>query len=452
MTASCDRTAGPIPRAPGGLPLLGHAMSLIRDPLGFLDRQRGLGDIVEFRLGSRTACILNHPELVRAMLTGPSRHFDRGEIFTRARPLFGNGVAVADGRHHRDRRRAVQPLLNSARLTTYLDTMAKLAAATAASWSEGRHIDLNAEMTDLTLSVVAATIFGQRLPAEFSAVIHRNLPIVVAGLARRAYGPAAVLLDRIPHPERKNYRTALNSIHRMVDALISANRDSPTLAELSAGADERQLHDDVTSLLIGGSHTSAAAAAWQFILISRNPQIRRRLREETDRVLGSRAADPADLPELVYTRRIVQETLRLYPPIWLFPRRAADDVRVGRHSVERGTQIFYSPYAMHRDARWYPRPTSFDPDRWDPDRHLQPPQGAYLPFAAGVHGCPGGDFALAELTLLTATITATWQLDPLPGSSHPRPVAGATLGPEPVTMVVTARPRPTGRDGSRSPS
>ncbi|MFI1016019.1 cytochrome P450 [Streptomyces sp. NPDC020965] len=441
MAAPSGHGTHRVPRAPGGLPLVGHAMSLIKDPLAFLDRQRGYGDIVEIRIGRRPAFILNHPDLVQAMLTGPSRRFDRGEIFTRARPLFGNGVAVADGKHHRDRRRVIQPLLNTTRLAPYLDAMADHTNARAASWSDGQSIDLNAEMADLTLNVVAATIFGQHLPAGAGSSIHHDLPIVVAGLARRAHGPTAALLDRVPTPERSRYRKALTGIHHVVDEVIAANPDSPTMARLSAGADEQQLHDDVTALLIGGSHTSAAAAAWLFILLGRHPQIRRRLDEEIDRVLGDRPAAPSDLPELIHTRHIVQETLRLYPPIWFFPRRAATDLRLGGHSIKRGTQVFYSPYAMHRDARWYSRPESFDPDRWDPTRRAQPPQGACIPFAAGVHACPGGDFALAELTLLTAAVTARWHLNPAPGS-EPAPVAAATLGPAPITMTVSARPHP----------
>ncbi|MFJ6742586.1 cytochrome P450 [Streptomyces sp. NPDC091279] len=438
MTAPSGTGTSRAPRAPGGLPLLGHAVSLVRDPLAFLDRQRGYGDIVEIRIGRQPAYILNDPDLVHALLTGPTRRFDRGDIFTRARPLFGNGVAVADGTHHRDRRRVVQPLLNAKRLATYLDTMAEQTTARAASWSDGQDIDLNAEMADLTLNVVAATIFGQHLPAGFSSLIHHNLPIVVAGLARRAYGPAAALLDRVPSPERRKYRGALADIHRVVDELIQANRDTPTMARLAIGADEQQLHDDATSLIVGGSHTSASAAAWLFILLARHPQIRRRLDDEVDRVLGDRPVTPSDLPELLHTRHVVQETLRLYPPIWFFPRRAATDLRLGGHSIKRGTQLFYSPYALHRDARWYPRPESFDPDRWHPDNAAPPPPGACVPFAAGVHGCPGEDFALAELTLLAAAVTARWHLDPAPGP-EPTPVAGATLGPAPLTMTVSAR-------------
>ncbi|MFI9380095.1 cytochrome P450 [Kutzneria sp. NPDC052558] len=438
MTALIDHGTQRIPRMPNGLPLVGHALSLVGDPLAFLDKQRQHGDIVEFRIGRQAAYILNHPDLVQAMLTGSTQRFDRGEIFAKARPLFGDGVAVADGRHHRDRRRAVQPLLNAARLTTYLDTMADLAAAKAASWRDGQDIDLSAEMADLTMNVVAATIFEQQLPAGFGAVVHRALPVVVAGLARRTYGPVAAFLDWLPSSERRNYHNALGSIHEAVGSLISANRHSPAITRLADGVDERQLHDDVVSMMIGGSHTSTAAAAWQFILLGQHPEIRERLQQEVDRVLGGRPASPADLPELVYTRQIVQETLRLYPPIWLFPRRAVADLQLRQYSIRKGAQVFYSPYSMHRDSRWYHQPESFDPDRWNPGCHNHLPRGAYIPFAAGVHGCPGGDFAFAELTLLTASIAARWHLD-LPSGSAPKPIAAATLGPQSVTVTVRAR-------------
>jgi pentalenene oxygenase len=224
----------------------------------------------------------------------------------------------------------------------------------------------------------------------------------------------------------------------VVDSLISANRNSPAMTRLAAGVDERQLHDDVVSLLIGGSHTSTAAAAWQFILLGQHPHIRERLQQEVDRVLGDRPATPADLPELVYTRQVVQETLRLYPPIWLFPRRAVADLQLGQYSIKQGSQVFYSPYSMHRDSRWYRQPESFDPDRWNPGYQDRLPRGAYIPFAAGVHGCPGGDFAFAELTLITATIATQWHLD-LPPGNPPIPIAAATLGPQPITMTTRVR-------------
>ncbi|MFJ1933303.1 MULTISPECIES: cytochrome P450 [unclassified Kitasatospora] len=437
MPTPPDPTGRRPARVPGAVPLLGHAIRLARAPLAFLDAQRRYGDVVEFRIGPRPAYLLNHPDLVMALLTGPGGRFDRGEIFTKSRPLFGTGIAVADGTHHRDRRRVVQPLLSAARLPGYLDTMAELATARADSWHHGQRIDLNAEMAELTLNVVAATLFGRPLPAGAASVVHHALPVVVAGLGRRAYGPAAAFLDRLPGPERRSYHTALNDLHGVVDALIDADPHNAALTHLSVGADRRQVHDDVTSLLVGGSHTSGAAAAWLFILLARHPELRRRVRGEVRRVVGDRPVEPADLPALVLTHRVVQETLRLYPPIWLFPRRTGSAVELGGHRLPPGAQIFYSPYALHRDPRWYRNPGAFDPDRWDPQRHPAPPRGAYLPFAAGVHGCPGGDFALAELTLLTAAVTAAWHVDPVPGS-RPRPMAAATLGPAPLTATVTA--------------
>ncbi|MFJ2111685.1 MULTISPECIES: cytochrome P450 [unclassified Streptomyces] len=439
MTTPAETAGGRPARVPGGLPLIGHALHLVRAPLAFLDTQRGHGDVVEFRIGRRPVYLLNHPDLVMALLTGPGGRFDRGEIFAKARPLFGTGVAVADGTHHRNRRRVVQPLLNAARLPGYLDTMAELAEALTGAWHHGQRIDLNTETAGLALDVVAATLFGRPLPDGFASAVHRALPTVVTGLGLRAYGPAAALLDRWPGRERRRYRSALAGIHAVVDSLIEADPNTPALTRLSTGAGHAQLHDDVTSLLIGGSHTSGAAAAWMFILLARHPSIRRRVHDEVDRTIGNRPVKATDLPALDLTGRVVRETLRLYPPIWLFPRHTAAETELGGHRIPPGVQIFYSPYALHRDPRWYHAPDTFDPDRWNPEQHPAPPRGAYLPFAAGVHGCPGGDFALAELTLLTAAVARRWHLDPVPGS-RPRPVAAATLGPTPITMTVTHRP------------
>nr|WP_308288046.1 cytochrome P450 [Streptomyces corallincola] len=444
-----DETIAPRPpRVPGGLPLVGHAVGLLTDPLAFLDRQRALGDLVEFRLGRQPAYVVNHPDLLLAVLTGPAGRFDRGDTFTKAEPLFGRGVVVANGVHHRDRRRAVQPLLGSARLPGYLDTLADLVAARTAVWEDGGTIDLNAETAELAMDSVAATVFGRPMPPGCAHILHRALPVIVGGLARRAYGPAAALLDRLPGRERTRYHSALADVHRVVDALVEEHRTNPVLAELAAGADAKQVHDDVTSLLIGGGHTTGAAAAWIFLLLSRHPRVRDRVRREIDRVVGDGPVTSAHLPDLVLTHRVVQETLRLYPPIWLFPRRAVTACEVGGHPLKAGAQVFYSPYSLHRDPRWFPEPESFDPDRWDPALHPQPPRGAYLPFGAGRHSCPGKDLALGELTLLTAAVAARWQLDPEPGGDLV-PVPEATLGPAPVRMTVTARAgRPADRPGA----
>ncbi|WP_461017079.1 cytochrome P450 [Streptomyces daliensis] len=425
----------PIPTVPGALPLLGHTARLAAGPLAFLEAQRRQGDITRIRLGRRPAYLLNHPGLVRALLTAPTRQFDRGDIFREGRGLLGEGLAVADGEHHLTRRRTVQPLFQKSRLPDHFPAMAEHATARARSWRAGQRFALNAEMTDLALTVISHTLFGAPLSDHDLRTIRRHLPGFFQGVAYRGYGPRA-LLDGVPTPERARYRAAVTTLRAMFEKLVAAHRDSPALAAIGEGADEAQLVDDVASL-VTGAHTTASTAAWVFHLLDRHPDVRARVREEADTVVGDRDVRPDDIPRLTYTGHVLTETLRYYPPVWLFPRRATVPVTLGGHEFPAGTQLFYSPYVIHRDPRFHPRPTVFDPGRWTGARAgASPHRTAYLPFGAGVHGCPGGDYALAELVLLVAAVGRRWHLRP-DARAVPRP--RTILAPSPVTVTVEPR-------------
>jgi pentalenene oxygenase len=425
-----------IATAPGALPLLGHTGQLALRPLAFLDGQRRHGEITRIRIGRRPAYLLNHPDLVHALLTAPTRRFDRGDIFREGRGLLGNGLAVADGEHHRARRRAIQPLFQRDRLPGHLPVMAEYATARAAAWRAGQRFDLTGETTRLALAVVSHALFGAPPPDHDLRVIQRQLPAFFQGVAYRAYGPR-FLLTHLPTPERARYTAAVATLRKTVERLVAAHRGSPALSGIGAETDEAQLVDDVASLLTGGAHTTAATAAWVFHLLDRHPAVRARVHAEADAVLGDRAVRPGDLPHLTYIRCVVTETLRCYPPVWLFPRRATVPVTLGGHDFPAGTQLFYSPYVIHRDPRFHPDPEVFDPDRWTRAPH--PPRTAYLPFGAGAHGCPGGDFAQAELALLVAAVTHRWHLRP-DTPATPRP--GTLLTPSPATVTVLPRPTP----------
>jgi pentalenene oxygenase len=419
------------------MPLFGHAISLARRPLEFLDGQRRLGDVTRIRLGRQPAYLLNHPDLVHALLTAPSSQFDRGEIFREGRGLLGNGIAVADGVHHRERRRAIQPVFRHGRLPDYFPVMAEHSTDLARSLRSGLRFDLNERVGDLTLAVIAHALFGTRLPDEDVRTIRRHLPAFFAGVAYRGYGPR-VLLDRLPTPERARYRRAVTTLRATFERLVADHRESPAVARIAADADETQLVDDVASL-ISGAHTAASTAAWAFHLLEQHPDVRDRVHREIDDVVGARDVRPEDIAGLAYLRQVLAETLRCFPPIWLFPRRATAAVTLGGYRFPAGAQLLYSPYVIHRDPRFHPDPAGFDPDRWSGERGGPQPGVAYLPFGEGVHGCPGGDFALSELVLLIAAVGQRWHLRPDPGVV---PVPRTVLAPSPVQVMVLARTPP----------
>ncbi|MEV4559823.1 cytochrome P450 [Kitasatospora sp. NPDC049285] len=438
-----------IARMPKSLPLLGHALKLLRDPLRFLEEQRPLGDAVQIRLGLRKAYILNSPELVRKMLGAPGDQFDRGVIFEVARPLFGNGVVVANREHHRERRRAARPAFQPAQVSSYANAMVELAEAGASSWHAGQVIDLHDAMADLTTQVVAACLFGVDLAERDRRDVYESLPVFVVGLARRAYGPLE-LICRLPTAERRRYTEAVRRIHDAVDTLIEAAEErvratgdpmaGGMLAMLQAppGTSAQQVHDDVLGVLIGGSHTTAAAAAWIFHFLAAHPDVESRLTEEVDRVLQDRRPDRSTLTDMPYLQAVIYETLRIVPPVWLFPRRARQEVRLGDHLIPAGADVFYSPYALHHDPRYFPAPDTFDPQRWLSGRDAALPRGAFFPFASGTHHCLGADFAMTELAVITAAVVSRWRLRPVAGEPV-RPKVGATLGPSEMRMRVEPR-------------
>jgi cytochrome P450 len=203
---------------------------------------------------------------------------------------------------------------------------------------------------------------------------------------------------------------------------------------------DRQLRDEVMTLLLAGHETTSNALGWTFHLLSENPDAEARLHAEVDRVLAGRPATVDDLTALEYTERVLAESLRIYPPAWGIGRRALRDTVLGGYPIRAGSILSLSPYVLHRDPRFWPDPLRFDPDRFLPAAKAARPKHAYFPFSAGARSCIGESFAWMEGVLLVATIAQRWRLVRLAG--HPvEPQALITLRPR-YGLKMTAYPRP----------
>ncbi len=230
--------------------------------------------------------------------------------------------------------------------------------------------------------------------------------------------------------------------------MLLGARDDETGAPMA----DQQIHDEVMTFLTAGAETTSRGLAWSVYLLGRHPEALGRLHAEVDEVLAGRTATFDDLPGLPYTRRVLTEALRLYPPGYLLSRGALADTVLGGHLVPAGATVLLSPYALHRDAGLFADPQRFDPDRWAPERAGDVTPEAYLPFGLGPHGCLGEGFAWTEMTIALATLAARWELRPR--SSRPvRPVPAFSLacGPMPMTphrravAPIAARPLPAAR-------
>jgi pentalenene oxygenase len=423
---------------PRALPLLGHAVHLLRRPLPFLTELRDHGDVVVFRLGRRPAYLVNSPEVVREVLVTRRAQFDKGgPLYAQVAGVVGNGLAVATAEFHRRQRRLAQPAFHHARIAVYTATMRDVVAARSTGWRPGAVLEMTGQMHALTMDILARTLFAAPPGVDAVAEIERAVPVLLDGIARRAYLPVP-FLHRLPLPVNRRFDAARTALVLLVDRVIADYAATGTdrgdlLSMLMLARDEdtgepmtgQQLRDEVLTMLMAGTETSAATLVWVFHELAAHPEVERRLHAEVDAVLAGRPAGHEDLPRLDYTARVVRETLRLRPVGWLLTRMALVDTELGGQRVPAGSDVFFSPYAMHRDPTLYADPDRFDPDRWLQERAAGVPRHAYLPFGSGNRKCIGDTFALTELTVALATLAGRWRLRPVPGRPL-RPVASTT--------------------------
>ncbi|MER6356335.1 cytochrome P450 [Streptomyces sp. NPDC001634] len=440
--------------APGIFPIVGHGITLFRRPLDFLNSLPVYGDLVEIRLGPQRAWLACHPELVHRILMDP-RTFDKGgPQYDRLRPLMGNGLVTCGHEEHRRQRRLIRPTFHPSRIADYTRVMGEEAESVFRAWRPGEKVDVSAAMLALTTRVTSRVLLSDALDAATVAEVRDCLAALVRGLFIRTVVPLGPLF-RIPTPANRRYRQAFDRLHAIIDAAIDRRRQgSPrddllgTLlnAEADHGGDGaaaavsgQEIHDQLITLLLTGVESTAMCLGSVFSLLPRHPEVERRLHSEVDAVLAH-AGRPGleELPRLVYTRSVVTETLRAYPPGWLFTRVTTRETDLAGIRLPKGATVLYSPYLLHHDPASFPDPDRFLPDRWLPEQVTAVPHGALLPFAAGSRKCVGDTFAMAEATLAVATIASRWRLRPLPGHvEQPRPAA--TLGPRSLVMICEPR-------------
>jgi cytochrome P450 len=437
--------APPVPKAPGGLPLIGHGVAMMRRPLEFLTALRQYGDVVKIKLGPDTVHVITDAELSHRILTGSH---DQGLMVEKARPLLGDGVGMLSGEPHRFHRRLMQPAFHKQQIASYADTMSRVGVEFTQAWQPGQVMQVDEQMNALALITVATTLFSADL-SEAIEEIQRSLPIILADIPRQSMAPKWV--TQLPTARNRAFATAVERLHTATREAVAATRqssaDNTDLVsillqtrddETGRSLTDQQVHDQVVNMMVAGSETTGASLAWTFHELGRNPEIEARLHEEVDKVLGGRPARFDDIAALDYTRRVVMETLRLYPP-YIIVRHAPEPTQVGEVLLPAGASILISPYALHRDERFYPEPLRFDPDRWLPDRVSGLPRGAHLPFGAGQRQCPGNHFALTELVIHIATIAASWRFEPRADTTVAEIARGAAVQPGPMPM--TAIPR-----------
>lgn len=386
------------------------------------------GSVAHYRLGASHIVFLNEPEFIREILVNQPQNFIKERTQRRMKILLGDGLITSDGEVHKRQRRIAAPAFHRQRVQAYGSMMVDRASAMRAKWQDGVEIDIAAEMMQLTLQVVARTLFDTDVTDDVRQI--NDEVNVIMGLYNFLVAlPRAESLLHLPVPGLMRFRKAKKRLDAVVQRMIAEHRREGVdrgdlLSMLLASRDDEadhtgmtdaQLRDEVLTIFLAGYETVANALAWTWLLLGQNSPEESRFHRELDEVLGDRLPTLDDLPKLHYTEMVFAESMRLYPPAWAMGRQATTDVELGPYRLPSGTYFFFSQYIMHRTAKHFPDPLRFDPERFTAEQKAARERFTYFPFGAGGRQCIGEAFAWMEGVLILATLGQKWKLKLVPG-------------------------------------
>ena len=383
-------------------------------------------DIRRMNFLGRRIFQINHPELVRDVLVTHDWNFVKGRGLLASRPVLGHGLLTSEGELHRRQRRLVQPAFHSARLKRYGQIMVECAQQASDEWQDFKQLAIDQEMMRLTLRIVGHTLFSADLKNDADGVSASLTSALRVFLTLN--NPLTLLFTPVRRTAERKAKQAREQIEQVLRGVIDSHRrheagyDDMLSMMMHSSSDtgtgnmsDELLLDESLTLFLAGHETTANALTWAWYLLALHPSLAEQLHMELDDVLGGRPPALDDLDGLEFTGRVFREVLRLYPPAWVIVREVVTDYRLGNVHVPAGSTVLMSPYAMHRDPRFWERPEIFDPDRWKNDGSSDRPKFAFFPFGAGSRVCIGEHFAMMEGVLLLAVLAQQWRLHLVPG-------------------------------------
>ncbi len=429
-------------------PLVGGAVSYMRDPLAFFEGAAKLGPIVDLRLPPVKSFQFSDPADIEYVLVTAHKGMSKDVALQDLRHALGNGLLTSEGESWRRQRRIAQPAFHRDRIRTYAEQMVSTAETVGAAFREGEARNLHADLMRTTLEIVTRCLFGSELDDRDAKAIL----VAMAAVTERFDGPLSLIpgMTRLPLPQFRRFKAAMLGFDRVITQLIARERARGTdggtnllsmllAAETEMGEplDDVWVRDEVATMVLAGHDTTANVLAWTFALLGRHPRVDAKLHAELAAVLGERSPSVDDLPNLPYVEQVVNEALRLYPPAWGFGREVVEPFERRGISFPKGTQIYMSPWVMHRNADYFPEPLAFRPERWADGFARTLPKYAFLPFGGGPRVCIGNAFAMTEATLVLATWARRFRFD-LASNRPIVPRVSLTLGPRDGVLV---RPR-----------
>jgi len=476
-TTTAKASNGKIAPGPRGLPVVGNLLELQRkDPFRILvDNWRAYGDVVRFKMGPITQHLFVQPDHVKHILVNNKANYWKGIGMAKLKLMLGQGLFTSEGELWQRQRRLMQPPFTAKGVTRYAEDMTaeteamltrwhpsgeaisrmaagmtNAAGAMLDTWQPGQTIDISAEMLRLALNVISKTMLGinvEEYAVDTAQAFTYALEFIV--------GRTVTILDVplfIPTPDNRRFKAALHTLDTLIYRIIEERRahadGQPDLLtallnakdeETGQGMSRQQLHDEVMTIFFAGHETTALSLTWLWVLLSAHPEAEAKLRAELDAVLGGRTPTLADVPNLKYTRRVIDEAMRLYPPAAIFVRDAIHDDDIGGYHVPAKSMMVLSPFLTQRHPEFWENPEAFEPERFDPERAEKRHHYAYFPFGGGQRTCIGNHFTLLENTLVVATVAQRYRLALAPGQSIEPKFLGTLRPARHVQMILHPR-------------
>lgn len=385
------------------------------------------GDVVELRILGKPWFLVVHPDDIEDVLVKHARVMGRDDYTVVLQRALGLGLLTSDGELWKRQRKLMSAAFVPKRIQSYAEAMVRVTEAGLTPWRDGAVVNLHQEMSRVTMEVVADVLFGAGVTKRDTDTVRDAMEVINEFFSNSPEAIAKVP-EWFPTPRNRRMVRAVAEVDELIFRIIAERRRGPArddfLGTLLAAQDDdgsgmtdRQLRDEAVTLFLAGHETTALTLAHTLFLLSKHPDVERRLHAEVSQVLGDRAPTAADVKALPYLERVIKESMRLYPPAWTTGREATEDVVIAGTRVPKGAQILLSQWVVHRDPRWFPNPEGFDPDRWTPERAAGIPKYAYFPFGGGPRVCIGNHFAMMEATMMLALIVRDWRLELLPGQS-----------------------------------
>ncbi|WP_435097817.1 cytochrome P450 [Halorubrum sp. N11] len=438
------------PPGPIGDPVFGNGRQFADDPFSFMHAcADSYGDVVRFDLGPRETFLLTNPADVERVLVSDAERYRKPDFGDDAiDTLLGDGLLMSDGETWQRQRKLANPSFHNQRIGALDGTMVDHTESQLADWHDGEVVDIQLEVARLTVKIIVSAMFGADITDEEVKTVQEKLEPLGA---RFEPDPRRFLIPNwVPTRENREFDAAIDTLESVIDGIVERRQgterdpgvdpagpegvavrgpvgDGPDgdgkghlpmdlLSVLLRARDrgeqtDENLRDELVTMLLAGHDTTALALTYTFYLLSNHPEARAAVEQEAEAAVADGSPTAADVREMRFTERVLNESMRLYPPVYTLFREPKIDVKLGGYRIPEGSALMLSQWVVHRSSRWYDDPNAFDPDRWKPKRRSQRPRFAYFPFGGGPRHCIGKAFSLLEAKLILAEVCSQYDLE-----------------------------------------